>query len=42
MSAEALGLEAGKAHVTDKSEYALQTTEQLIEAGLVKLVTVKK
>ncbi len=34
MSAEAL--------VTDKSEYALQTTEQLIEAGLVKLVTVKK
>ena len=41
MSAEALGLEAGKAHVTDKSEYALQTTEQLIEAGLVKLVTVK-
>ncbi len=42
ISAEALGLEAGKAHVTDKSEYALQTTEQLIEAGLVKLVTVKK
>lgn len=42
MSAEALGLEAGKAHVTDKSEYALQTTEQLIEVGLVKLVTVKK
>ncbi len=42
MSAEALGLEAGKAHITDKSEYALQTTEQLIEAGLVKLVTVKK
>lgn len=42
MSAERLGLEAGKAHVTDKSEYALQTTEQLIEAGLVKLVTVKK
>ena len=42
MSAEALGLEAGKAHVTDKSEYELQTTEQLIEAGLVKLVTVKK
>lgn len=42
MSAEALGLEAGKAHVTDKSEYALRTTEQLIEAGLVKLVTVKK
>ncbi len=42
MSAERLGLEAGKAHVTDKSEYALQTTEQLIAAGLVKLVTVKK
>lgn len=42
MSAERLGLEAGKAHVTDKSEYALRTTEQLIEAGLVKLVTVKK
>lgn len=38
MSAERLGLEAGKAHVTDKSEYALQTTEQLIEAGLVNLL----
>lgn len=42
MSAEKLGLEAGKAHKSDKSEYALQTTEQLIEAGLVKVVTVKK
>lgn len=42
MSAEKLGLEAGKAHKSDKSEYALQTTEQLIESGLVKVVTVKK
>lgn len=42
LTAEKLGLEAGKAYKTDKSEYALQTTEQLVEAGLVKVVTVKK
>lgn len=41
MSAAKLGLEAGKAYKSDKREYALRTTEQLIEDGLVKVVTVK-
>ncbi len=41
IAAEKLQLESGKPYKTDRKEYALQTTEQLYESGLVKVVTAK-
>lgn len=41
IAAEKLQLESGKPYKTDRKEYALQTTEQLYESGLVKIVTAK-
>lgn len=41
--AEKLALEEGKAHKTNYAkEYALESTDQLVEEGLIKVVTVKK
>lgn len=40
--AEKLALEEGKAHKTDYAkEYALESTDQLVEEGLIKIVTSK-